>query len=172
MTVKIRVPQSLLEFARKDLSRTHPFAFERVGFFFGSTAKTNQTYISTLSKYVPVKENHYLKDKFVGARINSDAIRFALQQSMDANEGAFHVHLHGGSGTPWFSTVDLDSLKQLFPSFVSVCPENVHGGLVLNESHAAGLVWIPGNKKPQKPQISFIGFPTQILSMPPGGLYA
>lgn len=172
MTVKIRLSQSLLEYARKDLSRPHSFAYERIGFFFGSTTKANHTLIVTLSKFVPVKETHYLRDEFVGAKINSDAIRFALQQSMDTNEGAFHAHLHGGGGTPWFSNVDLDSLKLLFPSFTSVCPENVHGGLVFNENNAAGLVWIPGNKKPQKPQISFIGFPTKILSIPSGGLYA
>ncbi len=140
MTVKIRLSQTLLELARKDLSRSHPFAFERVGFFFGSTTKANKDFIVTLSYFSPVKDAHYLRDEFVGAKINSDAIRFALQQSMDTNEGAFHVHLHGGRGTPWFSTVDLESLKHLFPSFISVCPENVHGGLVLNENNAAGLV--------------------------------
>ncbi len=164
MKIIIRLTRLLFDQIQDELSRPHSFAFERVGFLFGRSEKVLSDWVVLPTRFESVIDMDYVPDEFVGAKINSNAIRHALQTSMSNSESVFHVHQHGGYDASWFSAVDLKSNKELIPSFSAVSNVNVHGALVLSKDQAAGIAWAPSVKKPIKIKVSIVGFPTTICS--------
>lgn len=159
MNVQIRIPKDLFTNMRNDLMRPHAHTGERVGFLYGKLVSPVQPLI-LLHDYQPVADNNYIDDYTVGARINSIAIREAMQRALNDSIGVFHVHLHGFSGRLSFSRTDKINLARLVPSFQAVAPMLAHGALVLNEDNCAAMVWLPGTKIPiTSEKISIIGWP-------------
>ena len=70
-----------------------------VGFLYGQFAPSEQPLV-VMTRYVPVPDDQYVVDDTVGARINGDAIRAAMQGVLDTGDGVFHTHLHEWPGTP------------------------------------------------------------------------
>ena len=95
-------------------------------------------------RYEPIKDEHYIADDNVGARFNSDAIRFGLQLALSERSSVLHVHLHDHSGKPRFSHVDDREMSALIPCFVNVQPGNMHGALVLSRDAACARMWRGG----------------------------
>lgn len=161
MNIHIKLPRQLFGQMQHDLSRSHPIAAERVGFLYvrPGTGEANSLLVLG-TDYAPVADEHYLEDTGVGARISGDAIRVAMQRSLDTGEGVFHVHRHDHRGRPWFSRVDQVELRRLVPSFQNVGPKSVHGALLLSLTEAAALAWLPGHREPiGGMRISLIGQP-------------
>lgn len=142
-----------------DLERLHRFAHERVGFVFLRYARAAKGALLMASDYEPVVESDYIEDDSVGARINSRAIRAALQRALTTGESVLHVHSHAHLGPPSFSHVDLRALSDLIPSFASVVPGVAHGGLLLSRNCATGRVWLPGTREPVAARVMVVGFP-------------
>ena len=165
MNVRIRLTRVLHDQVRTDLSRPHPFAAERVGFVFGRLGNDGTAApIILLTGYEPLADERYINDPFAGARIDSQAIRGAMQSVIDRGEGAFHVHLHDGRGKPRFSTMDRDELPRLIPSFQAVGPKLAHGLFLLSTDECAADVWLPGNAKPIEPdRITIVGYPLRFF---------
>ena len=138
-----------------DLRRLHDHAYERVGFLFTKTKKLRtNTVIVIATKYMPVDDADYLQDKSVGAKINSTAIRKAMQYCFSNKTGCFHVHLHDHIGKPGPSSTDKHGLPPIVDSFQNITNEEANGIIILSEdSHFIQL-------KISK-EISFI-FPQQI----------
>jgi hypothetical protein len=141
MTVTLRIPAGLLSTVLDDLRRSHPFAYERVGFLFCKFCSTPTGSLLLAYSYNPVKDDQYVDDDSVGAKIDSSAIREAMQQTLTESATSLHVHLHDHGGIPQFSRVDSREMQALMPCFVNLCPERVHGALVLSNDAAIGKVW-------------------------------
>jgi hypothetical protein len=107
MSVRIRITRRVYEEVRADLSRPHPFASERVGFLFGrlGNAETNDPLV-LITAYSSLADERYIDDPLSGARIDSQAIRGAMQQVLNRRDGVFHVHAHDWPGKPYFSWLD------------------------------------------------------------------
>ena len=132
--VTIRVPDELCQKIRKDLARKHDFAYERVGFAIGKSKELHDdNELIIITDYVPVDDNHYIEDNSVGARINSDAIRNAMQIAMNKKCSIFHIHEHCGTGTPSFSFTDLNELPGIIDAMINANSNNIHGLLLLSE---------------------------------------
>ena len=166
MTTAVRILEPLLVLVRKDLERPHHFAAERVGFLYARRAPTSGGIVLLASGYEPVQDDHYVDDPAVGARIGSAAIRSALQHALSSGDCVLHVHAHFGSLAPSFSRVDLEGLEGLIPSFFSVAPRAAHGGLVLGDIHAYGLVWASPRANPSTVAMRYVGRSVALL----GGL--
>ena len=145
MRACLKITRGLLHEVRRDLSRAHPFASERVGFISAGLSATGDTLLILARQYQPVKDEHYLQDASVGAMMGPSAIRTALQWAMTSDHGVFHVHMHGGSGLPRFSAIDLREGRRFVPDFFKVAPRHAHGTLVLSSDAAAGLYWLEDN---------------------------
>lgn len=144
MNVMIRVTAGLWKRVHRDLDRPHPVAVERVGFLAARSAGLEHGDLLLIGyQYAPVEDRNYLPDKTVGARINSEAIRAAMQLALTEDTSVLHVHRHEHSGVPWFSRVDLGSVPQIAQSCANVRPHRAHGALVLSHDSASGLVWVP-----------------------------
>lgn len=163
-TVSIRLARPLFERVQCDLRRPHPFAAERVGFLFTCTGSgpAGTTFLFPVD-YLVVPDSQYVdaRKPWVGAAINGDATRGAMQQVMATGLGALHVHLHDHRGVPRFSPTDWCDLPDFARSFQHADPHLIHGALVLSRDAATGAVWLPNQplRKPLVPRISIVGFP-------------
>jgi hypothetical protein len=165
MHVTIRMTHSLHDQVRADLTRAHRFAAERVGFLYGRLSRAGEDErLILLTGYSALDDDRYIDDPHAGARIDSQAIRGAMQGVLDRREGVFHVHLHEFPGKPHFSWMDRDELPRLIPSFQAVGPSFAHGLFLLSEDKCAAEVWLPGSEKAvEAARISIVGYPLQLI---------
>jgi len=165
MNVTIRVSQDLHRAVLADLRRPHSFAAERV--VFCSCVIGNRGAERTLvllTDFWSVPDDQYLNDPGSGARINSVAIRTAMQRVLTSKQGVLHVHLHEHDGEPDFSLMDRTEQPRLVQSFRHTDAKRPHGMLVLSNDSAVADIWLPGESalRPAD-QISLVGWPTVIL---------
>lgn len=133
--IRFKIPKQIYDLMQEDLRREHLFAYERVGFLFTTSKLINGDTILVLAKdYLPVEDDDYIEDNTVGAKINSSAIRKAMQRLLDKKEGCFHVHLHDHKGTPSPSLTDKKGLSGVVDSFCNVSSKQTNGYLILSES--------------------------------------
>jgi hypothetical protein len=161
MRVGIKISRELYLKALDDLRRPHEFAYERVGFLtakHGNRSGGHQLVL--LTDYHPVPDNQYIDDPGSGARINSAAIREAMQRVLDTGDGAFHIHLHDHRGKPGFGEMDQEEIPRVVSGLRVAGPDAPHGMLLFSGNHAAAWVWLPRLSKPVTvSRISVVGFP-------------
>jgi hypothetical protein len=149
MKIAFKIPQGLFTEIHRDLSRPHEFAAERVGFIAcGASAFNTDGLLLLGATYHPVADQHYVDDPRVGAMMNSDAIRLALEVAYNRNVAMFHVHRHEHYGKPGFSRVDRRESARFIPDFFKVRSSLPHGALVLSYDSIAGLCWLARDKHP------------------------
>jgi hypothetical protein len=160
VTFKIR--RKLLDEIHTDLSRPHDFAAERVGFIACTLADFPAGEIAVLAQtYLSLRDDHYEDDPSVGAMMNADAIRLALQYSYNNRAGMFHVHRHDHHGVPGFSFVDLREADKFVPDFWKVQPRLIHGAIVLSHDRMHGRWWNRKTKHARPiDEWAVVGFPT------------
>jgi hypothetical protein len=166
MKIQLRLTKELCDRIRADLQRPHAFAAERVGFVSGRLGNQNGSErLLLFSSYHPVEDEQYIDDPRSGARINSLAIREAMQRILDTRAGAFHVHLHPFPGKPGLGTMDKLEIPKLVESFRATDRTLAHGILLLSTSSFASWVWLPGSRTPVEPDRStIVGYPMQLHS--------
>lgn len=144
--VTVRLARGLYDRVLEDLRRPHTFAYERVGFLSAKLGiAVDGLRLVLLADYHPVPDHQYMKDSDCGARINSDAIREAMQRVIDTGAGSFHVHLHEHRGAPRFSETDADETPRVVAGLRTVGPSFPHGMLLLSDDRAEAWVWLPGD---------------------------
>jgi len=116
--------------------------------------------------YLPVADDNYIEAPFVGATINSAAIRAALQATLDDKAACLHVHLHP-SQLPRFSDLDLREQDRLIPSFCATNREAPHGALMLwGDAGGAARLWPPRGGPPlMAGRVAFVGYPTVLAGV-------
>lgn len=163
--VRLRIPRRLLDVVRTDLARPHAVAYERVGFLtcrLGTASDGELLVLAT--NYLPVDDTHYLCDKAVGAKINGDAIRAAMQHVLDTGDGLLHVHGHEGRGIPSLSPTDRRELPRLVQSLRIVGPDAAHGVLLLSNNQCTSWIWVPGAVEHAVPEaIMVVGYPANLV---------
>jgi len=162
MKTTIRIPAPLLKAIGVDLARPHAFAAERVGFLFAFASGLDTDRPLILARdYVPVKEDEYIRDMRVGARIDANAIRGVRQRIIGQQESAFHVHAHIGRGMPRLSRTDIAQLPPVVQSFCTTCPTKPHGLIVLSDDSIASFIWMPGMRANIAGEVVVVGLPMQ-----------
>lgn len=149
MPITIHLPRGIYHEVLADLRRPHGHAAERIGFLYGRLATAGEPLVA-MTRYVPVPDDQYVVDDTVGARINGDAIRAAMQGVLDTGDGVFHTHLHEWPGTPRFSRTDDAELPQLIPAFRAVGSTQATGLLLLSSDSVIADVWLPGASGPER----------------------
>jgi hypothetical protein len=163
LSIVIRIPVALYRDAMQDLRRPHPFAAERVGFFSTALKRVSKkAAILTVSDYHPVRDEYYIDDPSVGAKINSSAIRQAMQRILTTKRGCFHVHLHDHGSRPAPSSTDQESLPSLIESFSHINRELANGYLILSRDSFFAAIRIDGAKQLLHPaKVSVVGYPSR-----------
>ncbi len=149
MPITIHLRESLYQRILADLRRPHAHAAERIGFLYGRLAPGDEPLV-VMTRYLPVLDEQYVVDDMVGARINGDAIRAAMQAVLDTGDGVFHTHMHEWPGTPAFSRTDAAELPRLIPAFRAVGPTEATGLFLLSPDSAIADVWLPGALGPER----------------------
>lgn len=148
MKVTLKINGVLLDGVRRDLERPHRFAHERVGFLTAGVAATEDGLMLMVRNYLPVADDDYEKAHDVGARIESNAMRQAVQNAYRPASTLLHIHSHGGHGRPSFSSTDLKSAAEFVPGFFQSVPKMPHGLLVFSNSAATGILWLKAAARP------------------------
>lgn len=161
MNVKIRLTKKLFDEMKQDLLRPHEFAAERVGFITAKIGnKSAESPLVLLSGYHPVSDAEYIDDPYVGARINSAAIRNAMQTVLDTESGAFHVHLHNHRGKPRFSSTDKNEIPNIVAGLRVAGPNQPHGMFLLSQDNCFAQIWMPEKTAfVIASKITVVGFP-------------
>lgn len=161
--VILKIPKALFDKVLDDLKRPHAFALERIGFISTKHKKlSNGTVVIFGIDYFAVDDENYIDDDEVGARINSAAIRIALQKVLDSGNGCLHVHFHALSfGIPEFSDTDFVDNPEIVKSFSYVNKNQVHGMIVLgnNASNAMGKISGDEAELTTVSKIVIVGYP-------------
>ncbi|MBA3239767.1 MAG: hypothetical protein H0T60_00890 [Acidobacteria bacterium] len=145
MNIIVRLTRALYEHALEDLRRPHAHAYERVGFASTKTANlAGGGLLVLVTEYHPLPDERYIEDRSVGARIDSDAIRGAMQRVLDTGRGAFHIHLHDLPGRTNFSGPDREGIPPVVDALRVAGPREAHGMIVFGHQHARAEVWAPG----------------------------
>lgn len=142
MTIAFRAMDNFMDKVRRDLTRPHRFAAERVGFISIRAAQGHEHLMLLAQEYYPVADEDYLNDRSVGAMMGQEAIQKALEVALLKPVGMFHVHLHGHRGEPRFSSTDLREQLRFVPDFFKVRPQMPHGAIVLSHDAARGRCWL------------------------------
>jgi molybdopterin/thiamine biosynthesis adenylyltransferase len=163
LSITLRIPSALYRAAMQDLRRPHPFAAERVGFFSTSLKRIkDKEAIITITDYHSVPDEYYVDDPSVGAKINSNAIREALQRILTTKRGCLHVHLHDHNSRPTPSFTDQESLPPLVESFSHINRELANGYLILSRDSFFAAIQIQGVKRLLHPaKVTVVGYPSQ-----------
>jgi hypothetical protein len=163
MTIKVRIPRKLLDEVRADLSRPHAFAAERVGFLYGRLAGADPALV-LMTGYEPVADDRYINDPWSGARIDSTAIRGAMQGVLDRGQGGFHVHMHHWPGRPVLSRMDAEEIPPVVTGLRRVGLAHAHGIVLFHAEECAAWVWLPGEDGAVEAEsVSVVGFPLKIF---------
>jgi len=141
--MQIRMTQGIHKEMRSDLRRSHPFAFERMGYLFVKPAGGT---VLVVTGYEPIPDEFYIKDKTVGARIDHRGITLAMKRADKNKEGILHTHVHPGHGYPRFSRDDEEDHPSFLRSFRNAAPQMHHGFLLLSNDRMIARVWTPENK--------------------------
>ena len=143
MTVHCKMLRTMRDAVTLDLKRPHVYAHERVAFLGCRFGTCDSGLIILVEDYYPVRDEDYEEDPCAGARINSAAIRFALQAALSLNAGMFHVHLHQHLGCPRPSFIDWAEWHKFVPNFWHVRPGLPHGALIFSADGVSGWCWYP-----------------------------
>lgn len=143
MRVTLKVRRDLLRGIHADLSRPHPHAAERVGFLACRLAGIPNGLCVLGQSYLVLADEHYEDDPSVGAMMNGQAIRTALEYAYNNRVAMFHVHRHEHHGPARFSFVDEQEAARFVPDFWKVAPGLIHGALVLSHDRIHGKWWDP-----------------------------
>jgi hypothetical protein len=155
----LRLMDSFVADVRTDLGRSHPIAFERVGFVACRNAVLDDGVVLLPIEYLPVAEEDYLEAPEFGALISSNAIRKALQVAYSRAVSMIHVHMHLGKGVPGPSRTDTREMGKLMPDFVKVRPGLPHAALVLSTNSARGFFWYQSSSPRTLSEIQVVGTP-------------
>lgn len=138
--IQLRIPQSINQKMWSDLRRSHPFAYERVGYAFIKLASES---VVVITGYESVPDEFYIKDKTVGARIDHRGIALAMKRADKNKEGILHTHIHTKNGIPKFSRDDEADHPNFLRSFRNAEPTMSHGFLLLSTDKMMARVWNP-----------------------------
>lgn len=127
----IKITRKLHTRILADLNRPHLFASERIGFLMCRSFRAGEVTDFACFDYLPVFDDDYVEDEFVGARINGNAIRAAMEIALLRKCSVFHVHTHGGSSTPAPSWTDNEECPGVAQSIHNALPQVPHGWMII-----------------------------------------
>jgi hypothetical protein len=159
MKTTVRIARRLLAEIDDDLDRAHEFAGERLGFVLARWAQVGIELVVIPFRYISIADENYIDDAKVGAKMNSAAIRAALQATLDHGATCLHVHAHHPA-MPFFGDLDLAEQAKLMPSFRAAVPNAPHGALLLHGTGALARLWPSGGGPPvYADRVTVVGFP-------------
>jgi molybdopterin/thiamine biosynthesis adenylyltransferase len=145
--IELRVPFGFGESLQECVYRTG--SHENVVFGLASHSVLGGATVLYLRHLIPLQESDYLPNDGHGAVWRGSAMFSVMATAMEQGLGILIFHAHDHAGLPGLSRDDLRSADRLIPMFQRRVPSRPHGTVVISRTHASGLLWVPGTRKPQ-----------------------
>ena len=146
-SVELRIPFGLGESLQKHIYRLGWHEYVVFGLVSHSAQRGSTTL--HLRQLIPLQESDYIPDTTHGAAWRGSAMFPVMEAAIERGLGIVIFHAHDHIGLPGLSRDDLQSADRLIPMFQKRVPTRPHGTVVISRTHASGLVWLPGNRKPR-----------------------
>lgn len=146
--MKVEFKNGLIECATRDLSQTHPFAFERVGYLLAEFKNG----ILVFNEWMHFEDFFYEENEEVGARIGGEGMTFLMKKVVSSKKHFFHTHLHDFQDLPAFSGVDMRSLLEVTPSLFDFSGFGPHGAFLIGRE-SSRLIWWDENSCKNKKEL-------------------
>jgi hypothetical protein len=146
-SIELRIPFGLGETLQGHIYR--PGQHEYVVFGLVSHSTRRGSTLLFLRHLIPLRESDYVPNAAHGAMWRGSAMFPVMEAAMDRGLGIVIFHAHDHAGLPGLSRDDLQSADKLIPMFQKRVAARPHGTVVVSRTHASGLVWLPGIRKPQ-----------------------
>src|SRR5713226_756790 len=146
-SVELRIPFGIGESLQEHVYRSGGHEYVVFGLVSHSTKRGSATlYVRQL---IPLHESDYVPNAAHGAVWRGSAMFPVMEAAMERGLGIVIYHAHDHIGLPGLSRDDLQSADKLIPMFQKRVLPRPHGTVVISRTHASGLVWLPGTRKPQ-----------------------
>jgi hypothetical protein len=146
-SIELRIPFGLGESLQEHIYRAG--GHEHVVFGLVSHSVGRGSTLLLVRQLVALRESDYVPNAAHGAMWRGSAMFPLMGAAMDRGLGIVIFHAHDHIGRPGLSRDDLQSADKLIPMFQKRVPTRPHGTVVISRTHASGLVWLPGVRKPQ-----------------------
>ena len=144
--VEIRIPFGVGQLLQEHVYRAGDHEFVAFGLVSHST--TSHAIILHLRQFSPLPESNYMPSRSHGAMWRGSAMFPVMEAAMEQGLGIVIFHAHDHIGLPSLSQDDIRSAEKLIPMFERRVPGRPHGTVVISRTHASGLVWPPGARRP------------------------
>lgn len=146
-SVELRIPFGLGECLQEHIYQSGRHEYVVFGLVSHSARRGSTTlYVRQL---IPLQESDYVPNAAHGAMWRGSAMFPVMEAAMERGLGIVIFHAHDHIGPPGLSRDDLQSADKLIPMFQKRVPARPHGTVVISRTHASGLLWLPGTRKPQ-----------------------
>jgi len=145
-SAELRIPFGLGESLQDHVYRSGNH--EHVAFGLVSHSIKGGSTTLYLRQMIPLQESDYVPNGSHGAVWRGSAMFPVMEAAMERGLGIVILHAHDHAGAPALSHDDLQSAEKLIPMFQRRVSTRPHGTVVISRTHASGLVWLPGARKP------------------------
>jgi molybdopterin-synthase adenylyltransferase len=145
--LELRIPLGVGE-ALRDIIFRHG-RHEYVAVALVSHARLGDRDTLFIRHLLELSESAYRPKAGHGAAWSGSAMIPAIETAMEETLGIVLIHAHGHRGPPRLSEDDGSSAERLIPMFRARVPTRPHGSVVFSESHASGIVLMPGDSAPR-----------------------
>jgi len=146
-TIELRIPFGLGETLQEHIYRSGQHEYVVFGLVSHSTRRGST--VLFVRQLIPLRESDYVPNAAHGAMWRGSAMFPLMETAMEHGLGIVIFHAHDHVGLPGLSRDDLQSAGKLIPMFQKRVPTRPHATVVVSRTHASGLVWLPGVRKPQ-----------------------
>lgn len=110
------------------------------------TTRPGASGLLLVTGYLPVADDEYEPEPFVGACLGASVIRRMMQIVITDDVGLLHVHLHEHCGTPGPSVTDERDVPDFARALSRVARSTPCGYLILSYDRAYGQQVSPGER--------------------------
>jgi hypothetical protein len=147
-SIELRIPFGLGEALQEHIYRPGGHEYVVFGLVSHSARGRGRTTLY-MRQVISLQESDYVPNSRHGAVWRGSAMFRVMAAAMERGLGIVIFHAHDHIGLPGLSCDDLQSADKLIPMFQKRVPTRPHGTVVISRTHASGLVWLPGMRKPQ-----------------------
>lgn len=142
---ELRISANATAKLRAEVAR--PSCHEQVVFGLARSATIGGDTVLLVKDIFTLPEEAFVVSSAHGAKWRGGAMRPIINAAIHQESGIVIFHLHAHQGPVALSGDDLQSARQLLPTFQNLLPELLHASVVFGQDHAAAIILPPDDRE-------------------------